>query len=151
MKVILKQDVKGTGKKGDMVDVADGYANNFLLKRGLAVAADHRAMQEKQAQDNAAAHHSAEVLKQARDIAAMLEGKTVKVTAKAGENGKLFGKVTAQEVAQAVQDMFQYEVSKKKVSLSDQIKAYGTYSFTVKLHTDVSASMWVTVLQDSVH
>ena len=147
MKVILTQDVKGSGKKGDMLNVADGYAQNFLLKRGLAVVADSKAMNEKKTKEEAAAHHAKVALEQAQVDAKKLEGKSVTITAKAGEKGKLFGKVTAKEVAEAVTKAFGIEVNKKKVTLSMDIKAFGSYSFEVKLHTGVSAKMTVAVIE----
>lgn len=148
MKVILTQDVKGSGKKGDMVNVADGYAQNYLLKRGLAVIADARAMNEKETKDAAAAHHAQVALDEAKAAAAKLEGKIVTVTAKAGEKGRLFGKVTAKEIAEAVSKEFQIEVNKKKISLSMDIKAFGTYEFELKLHTGVVAKMNVKVVEE---
>ncbi len=149
MKVILKEDVKGSGKKGDLITVSDGYAKNFLIKKGLAVIADSQAMNDKQNKDAAAAHHAQVALDQAKAAAAKLEGKIVTVTAKAGEKGKLFGKVTAKEIAQAVSNEFQMEINKKKITLSMDIKAFGTYSFEVKLHTGVSAKMNVKVIEEA--
>ncbi len=134
MKVILKEDVKGSGKKGDLVNVADGYAKNFLLKRGLAVAADAQAVNEKNAKDAAAAHHAQVALDNAKETAKRLADQTVTVTAKAGEKGKLFGKVTA-------------EVNKKKITLAQDIKSFGTFSFELKLHTGVVAKMHVNVVE----
>ena len=149
MKVILKEDVKGSGKKGDLITVSDGYAKNFLIKKGLALIADSQAMNDKQNKDAAAAHHAQVALDQAKAAAAKLEGKIVTVTAKAGEKGKLFGKVTAKEIAQAVSNEFQMEINKKKITLSMDIKAFGTYSFEVKLHTGVSAKMNVKVIEEA--
>ena len=134
MQVILLADVKGSGKKGDLVKVSDGYANNFLLKKGLAVVADA-----------AAAHHAQVALDEAKKTAAFLQGKTVTVHAKAGENGKLFGKVTSKEIADAVSRQYSVPVSKKKVELSADIKAQGEFTFEVKLHAGVTASMKVIV------
>lgn len=145
MKVILKEDVKGTGKKGDLVRVADGYAKNFLIKKGLAVAADAAAVNEKKTKDEAVAHHAQVLLDQAKEAAAKLSGKTVTVTAKAGEKGKLFGKITSKEIASAVEKDFGMEVNKKKITLENEIKTFGTFPFELKLHTGVSAQMFVTV------
>ncbi len=145
MQVILLADVKGSGKKGDLVKVSDGYANNFLLKKGLAVVADKAAINEKETKDAAAAHHAQVALDEPKKTAAFLQGKTVTVHAKAGENGKLFGKVTSKEIADAVSRQYSVPVSKKKVELSSDIKAQGEFTFEVKLHAGVTASMKVVV------
>lgn len=145
MQVILLADVKGSGKKGDLVKVSDGYANNFLLKKGLAVVADKAAINEKETKDAAAAHHAQVALDKAKKTAAFLQGKTVTVHAKAGENGKLFGKITSKEIADAVSREYSVPVSKKKVELSADIKAQGEFTFEVKLHAGVTASMKVIV------
>ena len=102
MKVVLKQDVKGSGKKGELVEVADGYARNFLLKRGLAIPADAGAMNELKNREAAKAYRLAEEQKAAEEQKVAIDGKTVKLTAKAGANGKLFGAVTAKEIAEGV-------------------------------------------------
>lgn len=147
MKVILKEDVKGSGKKGDLINVADGYAKNYLIKRGLAVEASTQAINEKKNKEAAAAHHAQVALDEAKAVAARLSGKTVKVAARAGENGKLFGKVTSKELAAAVEKEFGLEVNKKKISLETEIKAFGTYTFEVKLHPGVAAKMYVSVVE----
>ncbi len=145
MKVILKQDVKGTGKAGELVEVADGYAQNFLLKRGLASLANTAAMNEKKTKDAANAHHAQVALDQAKEQAAKLEGKSVTVIAKAGEGGKLFGKVTGKEVADEIKKSYGVDINKKKVSLKSEIKACGTFEVQVKLHTGVVAKMTLEV------
>lgn len=145
MKVILTQDVKGTGKKGDLVNVADGYAKNFLLKKGMAVIADANAVNVKNTQDAAARHHAAVEMQKAQDTAKELSGKTIKLTAKAGSNGRLFGSVTAKEIADELKKSFGIEIDKRKISLESDIKAFGSYAFEVKLHTGVSAKMTVMV------
>jgi large subunit ribosomal protein L9 len=145
MKVILKEDVKGTGKKGDMVQVADGYAKNFLIKKGLAVEANAAAVNEKQTKDAAAAHHAQVLLDQAKETAAKLSGKTVSVLAKAGEKGRLFGKITSKEIALAIEKEFGMEINKKKITLEEDIKTFGTFPFELKLHTGVNAKMFVMV------
>ena len=147
MKVILKQDVKGTGKAGDLVNVADGYAQNFLIKRGLAVEANAQGLNEKKAKDASKQHHEAVELQNAKDMAAQLSGKTVKVTAKAGANGKLFGSVTAKEVSAAIKAQYNMEIDKRKIVLSQDIKGYGVFSCEIKLHTGVSAKINVEVVE----
>ena len=148
MKVILKQDVKGTGKAGELVNVADGYAQNFLFKRGLAVVASAQAMNAKQTKDEASAYHAQVALDQAKENAKKLEGKQVKLAARAGENGRLFGKVTSKEIADAVSAAYGIDVNKKKISLALEIRATGIYPFEVKLHTGVSAKMSVEVVAE---
>ena len=145
MKVILKQDVKGTGKAGDLVNVADGYAQNFLIKRGLAVEANAQALNEKKAKDASKQHHEAVELQNAKDMAAQLSGKTVKVTAKAGANGKLFGSVTAKEISEAIKQQFKVEVDKRKIVMDGDIKAFGTYNCEIRLYTGISAKIFVMV------
>lgn len=147
MKVILTEDVKGSGKKGDLVNVADGYAKNFLLKKGLAVIADSNAVNVKNAKDAAARHHAAVEMQAAQELAKELSGKTVNLKAKAGTNGRLFGSVTAKEIAEELQKSFGVTVDKRKITLSMEIKAYGSYSFEVKLHTGVTAKMTAMVTE----
>ncbi len=145
MKVILKQDVKGSGKKGEMIEVADGYANNFLIKRGLATAATSQAVTEMKNKDASVAHKQAEELKAAQNAAAAIEGKTVKLVAKAGNGGKLFGSVTAKEIAEAVTKQLGVETDKRKITLDVDIKAFGSYTVQVKFHAGVVANIFVAV------
>lgn len=147
MQVILTQDVKGTGKKGQMVNVADGYANNFLIKRGLAKAVNAQTMGEKKARDAAEARRLAEELAAAQQTAGALDGRTIKLTAKAGANGKLFGAITAREVAEAIEKQLGAEVDKRKVDLED-IKSCGTYTAALRLYAGVTASVYVVVGQE---
>lgn len=147
MKVILKQDVKGTGKSGDLVNVADGYAQNFLIKRGLAVEANAQNINEKNAKDAAKQHRADVELQNAKDMAAKLEGKTARVSAKAGANGKLFGSVTPKEVSAALKQQYQADVDKRKIVLAQDIKGYGVFSAEIKLHTGVSAKISVEVVE----
>ena len=145
MKVILSQDVKGQGKKGQMVNVSDGYARNFLLPRGLAVEANNANVNTMNTQNAAKEHHKEMALKAAQDLAAQIEGKTVTLTAKMGENGKLFGSITVKEIAEAIEKSLGVSVDKKKVDLAAPIKRAGVYSVTVKLHASVSAKVNVAV------
>ena len=145
MQVILKQDVKGSGKAGDLIKVADGYAKNYLIKKGLAVPADAAAINEKKTKDAALAHRLQVELDQARELAARLEGKTVVLTAKAGANGKLFGSVTAKEVAEEINRTYQVETEKKKIVLGEEVKSYGSFPFEIKIHAGVSAAMTLVV------
>lgn len=147
MKVILKADVKGSGKAGDLVEVSDGYAKNFLLKKGLAEAATAQNMAEKASKDAATEHHRQEELAAAQAVGKKLEGQTVNITAKAGAGGKLFGSVTSKEIAQALSQQFKIDADKRKINLQSDIKAFGTYNFTLKLHTKVTANMKVSVTE----
>ncbi len=141
MQVILKQDVKGTGKAGDLVKVSDGYAKNFLLKKGLAVEANAAALNEKKTKDEAAAHHAQVALEAAKADCAKIDGKTISISAKAGTGGRLFGAVTAKEVADEMNQRFGTDLSKKKIVMKSDIKTFGEYSFEVKLHPGVSAKV----------
>ena len=144
MKVILKEDVKGQGKKGQLVNVSDGYARNFLLPRGLAMEADAQAMNDLKNKDEAARHHAAMEKQNAEEAAKALKGKTVKLTAKAGSAGRLFGSVTTKEVAEGLKAQFQVEVDKRKISMAD-VKAFGSYEAEVKLYPGISAKITVMV------
>ena len=145
MKVILKQDVQGSGKKGDLVNVSDGYAKNYLIKRGLAVAATPQALAEMKARNDALQRKAQVELDAAKALKEKLEGKTIKLTAKAGQGGKLFGSVTSREVSQALQEQYGVDVDKRKVVLESEIKAFGTYTVEVKLHSGVVASVYAQV------
>lgn len=145
MKVILQADVKGSGKKGELVNVSDGYARNFLLPRKLAIEANAQAMNELKNRDESIKHRAEMDLQNAKELAEKIEGKTVKLTAKAGAGGKLFGSVTSKEIAEGASAQFGVELDKKKIALDADIKAFGTYNVTVKLHTKVQAKFFVTV------
>jgi len=145
MQVILKEDVQGSGKKGDLVKVSDGYAKNFLLKKGLAIQATPGALNEYKAQQAANAAREAKGRQAAQDLAKSLEGKSIKISAKAGESGKLFGSVTAKEVAQEIETQLGVEADKRKVSLESDIKAHGTYTAEIKLYSGVAAKVFVVV------
>ena len=144
MKVILKEDVKGQGKKGQLVNVSDGYARNFLLPRGLAMEADAQAMNDLKNKEEAARHHAAMEKQNAEEATKALKGKTVKLTAKAGSAGRLFGSVTTKEVAEGLKAQFQVEVDKRKISMAD-VKAFGSYEAEVKLYPGISAKITVMV------
>jgi len=144
MKVILKEDVKGQGKKGQLVNVSDGYARNFLLPRGLAMEADAQAMNDLKNKEEAARHHAAMEKQNAEEAAKALKGKTVKLTAKAGSAGRLFGSGPTKEVAEGLKAQFQVEVDKRKISMAD-VKAFGSYEAEVKLYPGISAKITVMV------
>ena len=145
MKVVLQADVRGSGKKGQLVEVADGYARNFLIKRGLAIEANHTAMNELKNRESAEAIRLAEEKKAAEEVKAKIEGKTVKLTAKAGTGGRLFGSVTAKEISDGLAKQFGVEVDKRRVNLTEEIKAFGTYTVEIKIYNGVAASIYVMV------
>ncbi len=145
MKVILKQDVKGSGKKGDILEVSDGYARNFLLKKGLAEVATSSGINEVEQKRTAEAFHKAENIKALKELAAQMKGTEVTVTIKVGENGKVFGSVTTAQVASALAEKG-FEIDKKKISIKDAIKTLGSFPAEVKLMEGISAKITVTVV-----
>ncbi len=146
MKVVLLQDVKSLGKKGELVNVSDGYARNFLFPRKLAGEANSQAMSELKNRENAEKHRLAVELENSKKFAASLEGKTVKVTAKAGANGKLFGSVTTKDIADAISKQFSVNVDRHKISAED-IKNCGTYPAEIKFPQGISANIFVLVTE----
>ncbi len=146
MKVLLTADVKGTGKKGDVVEVADGYGRNFLLKKGLATVANTANIHEAQQKKEAAAYHKAEEVKALKELAAQLDKKQVSVRIKTGENGKMFGSITAAHVAAALNEIG-FDVDKKKIKM-DAVKALGAFPAEIRLMEGVSAK--ITVLVESL-
>ncbi len=148
MKVILKQDVKGQGKKGDLVNVSDGYARNFLFPRNLAVEANAQAMSDKVNKDSAAAFRLAEEKAAAEAKKAKIDGKTLKIVGKAGQSGKLFGSITPKEVVEELKSQYGLEIDKKKVTLRSEIKTFGTFECEVKLYTGIVASMNIEVVSE---
>ena len=126
MKVLLEQDVKGTGKQGQIVEVSDGYARNFLLPRKLATPADAASINAANIKKSAAQHKKFQEGVQARELAKQLSAITVKISAKVGENGKLFGSITAKEISAALEAQHKIVIDRKKIELSDPIKALGS-------------------------
>jgi large subunit ribosomal protein L9 len=146
VKLVLFSDVKALGKRGDVVDVADGYARNFLLPRKLAGEADKGALAQLDAQQKAHDRREAQELAGARALAAQLESAKLVVRAKAGENGKLFGAVTNADVAAAIGSALSVVLDKHKIELGGQIKALGTYPVEIRLHKNVIAKAAVDVI-----
>ena len=146
MRLILLQDVKALGKRGDIVDVADGYARNFLLPRKLAGEADKGALARLDAQQKAAERRESQELADARALAARLEAAKLSVKAKAGGNGKLFGAVTNADVASAIAGVLAVEIDRHKIEMANQIKAIGTYPVEIRLHRNVIAKTVVDVV-----
>ncbi len=147
MEVILKSDVKGLGKKSEKVNVSDGYARNFLFPRGLAAEANAQTLSEMKNKQSSEQFKADEELKAAKASAEKIDGKTVVLKAKGGANGKLFGSVTAKEIAVVVSNQFNVKVDKRKITVDD-IKAFGTYNTQVRLHPKVSASFKVQVVEE---
>jgi large subunit ribosomal protein L9 len=145
MKLLLEQDVKGTGKKGEIVEVSDGYARNFLLPRKLATPADAQSINAASIQKSAAAHRKFQAGVAARELAKQLDGAVVTVKAKVGENGHLFGAITGKEIAVALKEQKQVEVDKKKIALSDPIRALGEYNVRVSIYENTFANVKVIV------
>lgn len=148
MKVIFLQDVKGTAKKGDVKEVSDGYARNFLLGKGLAVEANAKNMSDL-AGKKSSEQHKADVAKQeAEAAAAKIKGKKVICKSKAGQGGKLFGSVTAGNIADLISEQLGVKVDKKKVSIDTEIKSFGTYTAEVKFLAGISEKVTVEVTEE---
>ena len=145
MKVILLEDVKGTGKKGQIVNASDGYANNFLFPKKLAVAATNDNLNSIKLQKKAEDKRKAEELAAAKELAEKLTNKDIKISVKTGDNGKLFGSVTNKEIAAATEQQTGLVIDKKKIVLNDQIKMVGTRHVNIKLHPEVTAEVKVII------
>ncbi len=145
MKVVLLQDVKGSGKKGELVEVSDGYARNFLLPRKLAKEANAQAMNELKNAESSRQFKIETDKANANSAKAKLEDKTIKITAKAGKNNKLFGSVTAKEISAEIKKQLGIDVDKRKITLDTDIKAFGTYNCEVKLYQGIIAKLKVQV------
>ncbi len=144
MKVILKQDVKSLGKKGDLVNASDGYARNFLFPKGLAVEANSSAMNDFNNKEASKKFHKAEEIKAATADAKKLQGKTFKLTAKAGTNGKIFGSVTSKDVSKKIKDELGIDIDKRKIVMPD-VKAFGTVQAEIKVYQGISAKVFIQV------
>lgn len=146
MKVYLLQDVKSKGKKGDIINVSDGYARNFLFPKKVAVEVNAQVLSEKKTKDESVAYHKEQELLAAKKIASRLEGQSVELKAKAGNDGRLFGSITAKEIANAVKVKYNVSVDKRKIE-APEIKAFGKFDFKVKIVTGVIANMIVSVVE----
>lgn len=147
MKVILLQDVKSLGKKGEIVEVSDGYAKNFIFTKKLGVEANTKNMNDlklKKANDEKVA---AKLLEEAKDFAKLIETKEVVVKLKTGEGGKTFGSISSKEIAEEAKAQHDLDIDKKKIVLAEQLKNLGSYEVTVKLHPQVSAKLKVKVTE----
>ena len=147
MKVILKEDVKSLGKQGDIVDVSDGYARNFILKKGKGVEANSKNLNDLKLQKANEEKLAAERLEQAKELAKKLEAASVTVSIKAGDGGKAFGSVSSKEITKAISDQLGLEIDKKKLALPEPLKTFGTHAVPVKLHKDVTGKLSVKVTE----
>lgn len=147
MKVILLEDVKKLGKKGDVVEVKSGYAKNSLLPGGLATEATKTAVNQRNLKVQAANRRKEEELAEAKELGAKLNDKTIEIAVKVGENGKLFGSVTTKEIAEQVKKQLGYAVDRKKITLKDSIKAVGTYNIPIKIHPKVTITIIVSLTE----
>ena len=148
MKVILQQDVKGQGKKGQMVEVSEGYARNYLLPRKLAIAATADAINTMNLKEKARKAEEARLKAEAEATAEKLKEGQVKLTAKAGNGGRLFGAVTAKEICEGLKAQFGLDIPKQKLVLEEPIKAFGTYQIKAKLGFEVTGTVYVAVYEE---
>ena len=145
MKVVLLKDVKGSGKAGDIIEAKDGFAQNFLIKRGLAKVADAQAVNENKAQKQAQEFHKKEQLKANKELREKLEGTEVTIQVKGGASGKFFGSVTNKEIADKLSQLG-FDIEKKKILLSSNIKSAGSYPVSVRISAEETAKITVTVI-----
>ena len=148
MKIILKQDIRGKGKKGQMIEAAEGYARNYLIPRGLAVEATADAVNTMNLQAKAKAKADAEAKAEALAIAEKLKSCQVKIAAKGGEGGKLFSAITGKEIAAALAEQFSLTIDGKKLVLEQPIKSFGSYEVKAKLGYEVSGTVYVLVIEE---
>lgn len=147
MKVILQQDVKSLGKKGELVNTSDGYARNYLFPRNLAIEANSQAMTELKNREDSKKHKIAVETQAAQEAADKIKGKAVKIKAKAGQGGRLFGSVTSKEIAEHIKKEYAIDIDRRKITVPD-IKAFGSYAATVKLYQGVTADFTVMVTEE---
>lgn len=147
MKVILQQDVKGQGKKGQLIEASEGYARNFLLPRKLAIPATADALNTMKLKEKARLAEEAANRAAAAEVAEKLKNSPVKISAKAGANGKLFGAITAKEVSEALLAQFGVELPKQKIVMDEPIKAYGSYQLKAKLGYEISGTVYLMVTE----
>lgn len=145
MEVILLQDVKALGKKGEVVKVSDGYARNFILPKKLGLEANAKNMNDLKLQKAAEAKKQQEILEQAQALAKEIEAQSIVLKIKAGEGGRTFGSISTKEIAVAIKEQLGHDIDKKKLQLNDPIKNMGTYTVPIKLHPKVTAELKVKV------
>lgn len=147
MEIVLLEDVKALGKKGQVVNVNNGYARNFILPKKLGVEATTKNLNDLKLQKANAKKVEEELLQEAKDMAASLEGKSITLAIKAGEGGKAFGSVSSKEIAKAITEQLDMEIDKKKLVLPEPLKTFGTHEVPVKLHKDVLGKLSVKVVE----
>lgn len=147
MKVILLADVKGQGKKNDVIEVSDGYGKNFLIPRKLAKLADAQSLNDVKVKEEARLHRIETEKNQAKELAEKLKSVQVKVTASCGADGRLYGSVTAKDISEQMEKQFGISIDKRKLVLNDSIKAYGKYEVEVKLYPEVTGKVFVLVCE----
>lgn len=148
MKVVFLKDVKGKGKKGEIKNVADGYAHNFLIKNGYAAEANAQALSQLEGQKKLEAKNAAAELAEAKALKEKVEALTVELKAKSGEGGRLFGSVSTKQIADALQKVHGIKIDKRKMTLNDGIRALGFTNVPVKLHQEVTATLKVHVTEE---
>ncbi len=147
MKVILLADVKGQGKKNDVIEVSDGYGKNFLIPRKLAKPADAQSLNDVKVKEEARLHRIAVEKKEAQELAERLKTLTVNMPAPGGTDGRLYGSVTAKDVSERLQKEYGINIDKRKITVSEPIKSYGTYHLEVKLYTEVTGKITLKVCE----
>ena len=145
MKLILTKDVKGQGKKDQIIEVSDGYARNFLIPKGLAIPADAKSMNEVKNREDSRLHKIETEKTAAKETAAKLEKVTVKIVSQAGTDGRLYGSVTSKDIAEALEKQHGIVIDRRKLTLPENIKTFGTYNAEVKLYTEVTGKVKVVV------
>ena len=147
MKVILTQDVKSQGKKGQLIDVSDGYAKNFLIPKGLAIVAGNKEMNELKNRESAQKFKIETEQKEARALGEKLLASVVKIYVAPGADGRFYGSVTAMDISAALKEQYGIEIDKRKIVMSDPIKAFGNYTFDVKLYAEITGKLNVIVTE----
>ena len=145
MKVVLLQDVKSQGKKGELINVSDGYARNFLFPNGLAMEADAKALNELKSKEEARLHKIEMEKATARETAEKLASVTVKLTSTAGADGRLYGSITAKDIAESLEKQHGIVIDKRKIQMDGTIKAFGTYVMDVKLYPEIAGKVTVVI------
>lgn len=148
MKVILLEDVKGKGKKGQLLNVSDGYARNYLLPRQLAAEATADSLNALKIKEEAARRQEELEIEKMKELAVKLKSTTVKVQAKAGSSGRLFGSVTNKEIAEALKEQFDIELDRHKLILEEPLKTFGTFELKAKLGHEINATLYVVVSEE---
>lgn len=148
MKVVLLEDVKTLGKKGEIVEISEGYARNFIIAKKLGIEATNKALNEIKLKNASEERKQKEILAEAQALAAKLKETSISIPIKAGDGGRIFGSVSTKEITKAVQEQLGIEIDKKKIILKDAIKALGTTVVSVKLHPKVTAELSVKVIEE---